>query len=629
MFGIHGKILVVDLTESTWKVREDIGEDIWRKFLGASGVAAHIYLKEYDVAIDPLAPEAPIMLISGLMTGNLAPTGCKFSVVCKSPLTGIWNESTGGGFFGASMRFTGYDGIIITGKAAAPVYLYVTDETVEIRSAEDIWGSMVIETSDWLKEQTDPKAECAVIGPAGEAGVKFAGIMTGGEHTRAAARAGVGTVFGSKNLKGVVVKGSKRPELADRPGFIKYLGEFNKKLKEMAIGMFNFGTTGGIMGVEANGDLPIKNWSLGSWKEGAEKISAQRMHTDGYLEGHKACFSCPIRCAKTLVIKDEKYAEYLGKVIPQQEYETSAGFGANLLNDDHQSITICNYLCNQYGMDTMSAATLVAFAFEAYEKGIITKEDTGGVALEWGNVDAIFASIHMLGKREHIGSLLGEGVREAARIIGKGSDEFAVHIKGLEVGFHDPRGFTSMGPGYATSNRGGCHLENLTYFSEQGVLFEEYGFTKGENPFAGKWGEMDGKANVAKIQQDYMNAFNALGLCKFAFRAGCSPTDVVLWTKYITGWDMSVEEFLLASERLHTLKRIFNVRLGISAKDDVLPPRLGEYAKPDGRAAGQLPDMKRLLPEYYELRGWDADGIPTAELIDRLGLKDYDLQVRD
>ena len=623
MYGIHGKILVISLKDKVIKARTDIGEEIWRKYLGASGVAAHIFMKDYDVTVDPLAPEAPMLWIAGLLTGTLAPTGCKFSVVFRSPLTGIWNESTGGGQFGASMKFTGIDGFILEGKSEKPSYIYITDNGVEIRDASEIWGQGTIATDKWLREQTNTKAQTAVIGPSGEAGVKYAAIITDGEHSRAAARCGAGTVLAGKNIKGIVVHGNTRPPLYDLKGFTTYLKDFNNKLKENGIGMYNFGTTGGIMGVEANGDLPIKNWSLGSWKEGAEQISAQKMANDGYLVSHRACFACPIRCAKMLKIKDKKFSDYLGMYVPQQEYETSAGFGANLLNPDPQAITVCNYICNNSGLDTMSTATCVAFAFEAYEKGIITKEDTGGIALEWGNTEAIIEMVKMIAERRNIGKLLGEGVREAAKVIGQGSEEFAVHVKGLEVAFHDPRGFTSMGVGYATSNRGGCHLENLTYFAEQGVLFEEMGYKKGENPFFGHSGDREGKANLAMNQQNYMNAFNALGICKFAYRVGSSPTDVVTWINYVTGWEMTLEEFMLAAERLHSLKRMFNVKLGITGKDDILPPRLGTYAKPDGKAAGQLPELEQTIPEYYDLRGWNKNGIPSDETMERLGLTEY------
>lgn len=625
MAGIHGKILQIDLSKGEIKTRTDIGEDIWRKYLGASGVAAHIFLKEYDLGVDPLAPEAPMFFIRGLLTGTIAPTGCKFSVVCKSPLTGIWNESTGGGKFGAMLTFTGIDGFILTGKAEKPSYLYLKEDgKAEIIPCEEIVDYDTIATAEWLKSQTDEKAETAVVGPAAFRGVKFAGIMTDGAHTRAAARAGVGTVLASKNIKGIVALGKKRPPVADMKGFAAHVKEYNNELRQMAVGMYNFGTTGGIMGVEANGDLPIKNWRLGSWKEGAEKISAQKMHADGYLEGHHACFACPIRCAKALVIKDEKWAEYKGKVIPQQEYETSAGFGANLLNDDPQSITVANYLCNTYGIDTMSTASAVAFAFEAYEKGIITQEDTLGVELNWGDAKAIHHMIHLIGKREGIGKLLGEGVRKASQVLGQGTEEYAVHVKGLELAFHDPRAFTSMGVGYITSNRGGCHLETLGYFAEQGVLFEEFGFEKGNNPFLGRWGETEGKAQLAINQQNYMNTYNALGLCKFAFRAGTAPSEVLKWINFATGWNMTLDEYLTAGERLHNIKRMFNVKLGISRKDDVYPERISKQPKPDGKAKGQLPKEDVLLPEYYEIRGWDENGIPTKETLERLELVGYD-----
>jgi aldehyde:ferredoxin oxidoreductase len=611
-YGFMGKILEVDLTSGKISERE-LPEEYFRKYLGGSGVAARILYDEFDYNVDPLSPENPIIFMNGLLTGIAVPTAAKSSFVTKSPLTDIWNESTVGGHWGEQVKKCGYDGIIITGKSEKPVYLWITDQKVEIRPADDLMGKDVFETSDAVKTQTDEKAVVACIGPAGENLCRIAGVMIGGNETRAAGRGGVGAVMGYKNLKAMAAKGHLSPQVKDREKLKELLKEFLPVLNTNAKGLHDFGTAGGVQGVEANGDLPIKNWTLGDWAEGAAKTCGQYMAEQGITVSHHACFSCSIRCGKDARVDVGPYAGSIGH---GPEYETCAAFGANILNDDIRYLVAANDMCNRFGLDTICTGNSVAMAIECYENGLITKYDTGGLELTWGNGPAVLELIRKIAYREGIGDVFADGVVNAARRIGGIAEEFAVHVKGLSVAFHDPRAFTSMAANYATANRGACHLEGLTYFSESGAFPPSLlGFDKSLEKRSD-----DNKAELAINMQNFMNTFNALGLCKFLIRGKTSPADITGWINAVNGWELTGEELMVIGERLHNLKRMYNVRLGISRKDDKLPPRLMSHDKRTGAAAGILPHMGRLLSEYYSLRGWTQEGIPTKEKLAELGL---------
>jgi aldehyde:ferredoxin oxidoreductase len=611
-YGYMGKLLEVNLTTGETSQRP-IGEEYFRKYLGGSGVAARIFIDEFDHRVDPLSPENPIIFMNGLLTGIAVPTAAKSSFVSKSPLTGIWNEATVGGHWGEQVKRCGYDGIIITGKSEKPVYLWITDEKVEIRPAEHLIGQDVYETSDTIKAETDQKAVVACIGPAGENQNKIAGIMIGGNETRAAGRGGIGAVMGSKNLKAIAARGKLSPQVKDREKLKEQLKAFLPELQKNARGLYDFGTAGGVQGVEANGDLPIKNWTLGDWAEGAAKTCGQYMAEQGITVSHHACFSCSIRCGKDARVDIGPYAGSIGH---GPEYETCAAFGANILNDNIQYLVAANDMCNRFGLDTICTGNAIAMAMECYEHGLITKQDTGGIELTWGNGPAVLEMIKKIAYREGIGEVFADGVVNAAEKIGGIAGEFAVHVKGLSVAFHDPRAFTSMAANYATANRGGCHLEGLTYFCESGAFPPELiGFYKPINKRSD-----DNKAELAVRMQNFMNTFNALGLCKFLIRGKTKPEDITSWVNAVTGWDLTGEELMLIGERLHNLKRIYNVRLGISRKDDMLPPRLMCHDRKTGAAGGILPHMGRLLSEYYSLRGWTEEGIPTEEKLTQLGL---------
>lgn len=629
MYAVNGRVLEVDLGSGRLG-DSPVPEGLWRDYLGGSGLGSYLLYGAADPALPPLAAESPIFVIAGLLTGTPALTSCKVSLCFRSPLTGIWGESTVGGFWGAQLKAAGYDGIVLRGRAAEPVYLWIRDGAAEIRPAKDLWGKQTYETSDAVRERTDPKAQVACIGPAGENLVEIASVMFGGHDCRAAGRCGVGAVWGSKNLKAIAVRGTGRPAVA-RPGA---LAESQKgvlgSIREFARALGEFGTAGGIPGVEVSGDLPIKNWTMGSWTEGAAKISGQAQAKTILLD-HYACWACPIHCGKIVRLDAGPYA---GATAHGPEYETCAGFGSMLLVDDVNYVAAANDLCNRLGLDTISTSSVIAMAMEVRERGICIPSDGGsgggsggGLAggpagegrepdLRWGNGEAMLEAIYLIASRQGIGEALCHGSRALARRLGGLAAEYAVECKGLEVAYHDPRAFTGMAGNYATANRGGCHLEALSYFVESGgVPGSVVGFTGQVEPHSA-----ENKGWLAAHMQDLMEVFNGLGLCKFLLRGRVSVENITDWCNAVTGWDLSVDDLLRLGEKIHNLKRMYNVRLGISRKDDTLPPRLLVHDRKTGRAAGSLPHLGRILSDYYRHRGWNEEGIPTKETLDRLGL---------
>ncbi len=612
-----GKILVIDLTTRTTSTRA-VTESEVQAFLMGSGLAAKIYYEEYAEALDPALevfdPRNPLIVLNGLLSGTFAPTGCRSSWCGRSPATGIWNEANLGGHWGAELRFAGWDGIILTGKCATPTYLWLNGDQLEFRDATHIWGKDQFETHATLRAATDPKAQCASIGQAGENLVKIAGVATGGQpHTRMAARGGMGALMGSKNLKAIVVRGKEKPQYADPKGFHSTVKESNHYI--MAHGpaeaLHLVGTAGGHPTTDKFGDNAIMNWRGGNWFEGTVKTSGKAI-AETIFSKHTFCHACPIGCGKAVEVKDGKYAGVSGE---GPEYETLCGFGSNLQCDDLNAIAAMNDWCNRYTLDVISTSGVLGFAFECYEKGLITKDDTGGIELKWGDADAIIAMIHKIAKREHIGDLLAEGVRAASQKIGHESDKFAMHVKGLELPYHDPRGFVSMAANYATAVRGACHLEAISYW--RGVGLEWPGWQDGGSQ---EWVEkkrFDSSIGAATAIdfQNYMGVYNPGGLCKFITKGSFTPQQTAELFNKAMGWDWDGQKVLDTGARIFNYKRLINVKLGIRRKDDVLPYRLEHEPRPSGTAAGVLPDMKVMLPDYYRLRHWADDGVPTSEAL--------------
>ncbi len=598
------RLLEINLTDRTVDTFSPPDEYV-EQFLGGSGLAFRlIWDRPLDVA--PLDAENPLMFMAGLITGTPVPTACKASVVARSPQTGLWSESTVGGYWPAQLRNTGYHGLVITGRADAPVYLTVTADGVEFHCAEALWGEDTYVTAATIRDAFDPKAQVASIGPAGENGVAYASVMIGGSEARAAGRTGMGAVMGSKNLKAVAVRGTEQPKAADQETLIDRIKESRPKMMEHAQGLRDFGTAGGMQTVEFTGDLPIKNWYQGNWEAGAAAISGQRMAKE-ILDSHYACFACPIRCGKELEVRR---GEHQGTVSHGPEYETCAAFGSMVLNDDMDVLVEANDWANRLGLDTISTGAAIAFAMECSEKGLIEDD------LPWGRPDVLIGLIKQIAYREGLGDVLSQGVRRAAKTIGERAFEYVVETKNLEVAYHDPRAYTSMAVSYATGNRGACHLEGLTYYIEGGAFSgEKLGVDN-------DWEDATAadKAHMTAKMQDFMCLFNALGLCKFLLRGQVGPRIIAGWLSAVWGREITPHDLSVMGERLFNLKRMVNVELGVSRKDDTLSPRLLSHPRPSGGAKGQLPFLGDLLNEYYRVRGWSEEGLPEPATLERLGL---------
>ncbi|WZL71633.1 aldehyde ferredoxin oxidoreductase family protein [Clostridiaceae bacterium 35-E11] len=609
-YGYCGKLLEIDLTSRNCK---DIllDEQDLKKYLSGSGIGAKILYSDYDSNKPALSPESPLMFMVGLLIGLPVPSASKMTIIGKSPLTGIWGESIVGGFLGPEIKKAGYDGIIFVGKSEKPISVFINDGEVKFTDASDVWGKDVYETDKTLRAQTNEKARTACIGPAGEKLVPIASIMVGGVETRAAGRSGFGALMGSKNLKALVVKGTKNLPIYDKEKLVNLTREFNRVLKVNAKILYDYGTLGTIQGVESEGDLPIKNWTLGSWEKGAEKTSGQAL--DEIVTSHYACYSCSIRCGK---MSQVRVGPFKGSISRGPEYETGAAFGSNILNDDLDYICAVNDLCNRYGIDTIEAGNVVALAIECFENGILTLEDTDGLELKWGMTDGLLPLIEKISFNEGIGKVLGKGVRNAAEEIGGIAKEFAIETKGLSYAMHDPRAYTTMVSTYATGNRGASHLESLGYFSEGGAYPAEcLGFTKKTEPH-----NHEEKAEYTALLQDLMNLFDALGMCKFIMLGQITHENMKDWINAATGWELSAQDVKIIGERLFNLKRMYNVKLGISRKDDTIPPRLLIHGKETGAAARVIPHFPKILYDFYEYRGWNLEGIPTNSKLEALGL---------
>ena len=616
LYSCWGKIAYIDLSNNRVRI-VDVHENDIKLFLGGTGLGAKILyeLVKDPRSLDPLSPENPLIMLTGPLTGTLFPSSGRFGVVSKSPLTGIFGESTAGGFWGPELKFAGLDGIVITGRAREPVYITIIDGDVSIRKADYLWGKDTLETEEIIrKDLGDSKVRVACIGPAGENLVRFASIICDGG--RAAGRCGLGAVMGSKNLKAIAVRGTKELRYAYEDEFRKYCSELLRKVAQSsyASNARMYGTAGYVLIGYKYGDVPIKYWTKGTWDE-IEKISGQEMIRRGILKKVQACFNCPIACGRYIKIESGPYAGIEGH---GPEYETLASIGSLCMLSDIEAIAKANELCTRYGMDTISLGSVIAFAMECYEKGLISISDTGGIKLEWGNAEAILKLIELIAKREGIGNILALGVREASKYI-RSSEGFAVHVKGLEVPMHDPRAWDSLALQYATMPRGACHTA-LAYTIDRGVVINDLGFTK---EFVSRLNRFshEGKAEIVKVMQDFMGVFDCLVICKFLIFAGVEPSEIARALTLATGWEFTKEKLLEIGERVFNLKRVFNIECGISRKDDTLPKRLLTPLS-DGGAKGHVPKLDVMVREYYRLRGWDEEGRPTVEKLRKLQLLD-------
>ncbi len=610
MFGYQGKLLRVDLTEQKIEV-EDLDPKLLEKYVGGVGIEAKILYEETTPATDPLGPENVLMAVTGPYTGTAVPASSRHHMMTRSPLTGLLGEANVGGSWAVYFKKTGFDGIAITGKSDHPVYLWIHDGGAEIRDARPIWGRDSYESAAFFKSETSEKATVAVIGPAGEGLARVASIPHIGNVVRAAARTGLGAVMGSKNLKAMVAYGTKDLPLAKPDALQEDMRTILPHVRKATEAFGKYGTSGGVDNYEKMGNFPIKNWREGRWA-GANKISGVAMH-DTILTGRKVCLRCPIACGRHIKISEGPYAPL---ECEGPEYETIGTLGGECMVDDLAAISKANELCNRYGLDTISTGSIIAFAMEAYEKGILTRKDTDGVDLVWGNGEALVEMVHKMGKGEGIGKLMGEGVKRMAEALGKNAVEFAIHVKGLEPSAHDPRRFFSQALSYGTAARGACHNASWSHPYELSLSMPEIGIPEPQDSY-----QVEGKAEFTAKLQDLMSMMDTLIMCRFTqVGKAVNVTNMVNWLNVITGWDLDIPEFMKIGERVFNLKRIYNSRLGISRKDDFLPPRFMTLKRTGEGLANQLPPMGRLLSDYYDYRGWTEDGIPSQGKLEERGL---------
>jgi len=611
--GYTGKILEVNLSNGKIETKS-IKEEDQRKFLGGSGLAAKIFFDSFDPNVDPLSPKNPLIIMNGPVVGTQFPGTSRFAVCGKSPLTGIWGEGTCGGNFGPELKFAGIDGIVFKGASPTPIYLSIEDDRVELRDASDLWGMDNYSVTDFLKERhgKEKRPKVLSIGLAGENLVKFAAICN--DKGDFIGRTGMGAVMGSKKLKAVVVKGTKKVEVSHPDQYSALRKSLITKSRDamVAQSLRSMGSDAGMDLGMMTGDIPIKNWMVGEDFELSANLGGPSL-TEKYLTRNHACSFCPIACKRVVKVDDGPFKTEEG---PGPEYETCCSFGTLIMNYDLAGVIKANEWCNRYGMDTITCGAMIAFAMEAFEKGLVTKRETDGIDLTWGNITGAISLLHKIAKREGIGAVLSEGSREAAKRLGKGAEEFSVEVKGLEVPMHDPRGFHGMGLAYMTSIRGGCHLMHLALGVEQGIsTYTEAGF---QENYIGQTSE--GKAEMIKLCEDLGLPCNSILICEYVAWT-LSANDLVEMVRVTTGFDFTLKDLLACGERTWLLKRGLGNMMGVSMKDDRLPKRILTPLK-EGAAAGSVPDVEKLLREYYEIRGLNEDGRPKKEVLIKAGLED-------
>jgi aldehyde:ferredoxin oxidoreductase len=602
--GYAGRILRIDLTAEKVST-ESLNRDWAQRFVGGKGLGARYLFEELKPGTDPLSPDNVLSIWTGPAVGTMVPLTSRYVIVTKSPLTGTFLDTYAGGFFAPEVKYSGFDGIIIKGKANTPVYIWMSDRRAEIRDAKNVWGKDTYKTEEIIRKEVDERfARVASIGPAGENLSLIASVTS--DLTRNAGRGGAGAVFGSKNLKAVAAKGSLGVELPDMKGFIKMA-------KEMLwtdvidnpdhASTISDGTPGILSMCNDAGILPTRNWTTGYFPEsGGIDSDALKMRI---LVRRKACFDCAIACGSWSKVSK---GAFRGASTEGPEYETLGLCGSNCGIKNIEAVTKFAEDCDRLGLDTISAGSVTALAMDLYEKGVITKKDTGGLDLKFGNEEAYSKMPAMIANRQAIGNVLADGAKRAAKKIGKGAEKLTVEVKGLEYPAYDPRGSIGMALAYATSDRGACHQRAWPVASDA--------FGKGD-----PWSP-EGKAAICVEDQTRNSIKWSFIFCDFY---AVSFQNMALYYKAVTGMPSSEECMRLIGRRIWNLTRAFNAREGFSRKDDTLPERMEKEPLPDGKPKGHVvprADFERMLDDYYELWGWDEEGRPTRESLQAVGLSD-------
>ncbi len=611
------KLLRVNLDDGSC-TPEPLNMEWVRDYLGQRGLASKYLVEEVDPKVDPLSPDNKLIFATGPLTGTMASTGGRYSVITKGALTGAIACSNSGGFFGPELKFAGWDMIIFEGRSPRPVYLYIENDKAELRSAGAIWGQSVWEADAWLHQtHQDPQLRVAAVGVAAEKGVLFSGIIN--DLHRAAGRSGVGTVMAAKNLKAVAVRGTLGVSNVNDPAAFKRATDAGKQvLAENAVtgeGLPTYGTQVLMNVINEMGAMPTNNCRTVQF-DGASKISGEAMHEPRRSDGkpnlvrNGACFGCTIACGRISTIDPSHFSvQDKPQYLPASgglEYEAAWAMGSDTGIDDIDALTYANFLCNEQGFDPISFGATVAAAMELFEMGVITKEQTGGIDLTFGNAEALCQITELTGKGEGFGAEIGLGSKRLCEKYGH--PELSMTVKGQEFPAYDARGIKGMGLGYATSNRGACHLRSYTAASE--VL----GIPEKTDPLV-----TDGKAELVKAFQDATAVVDSAGICVFTTFAW-TMDDIQPQIDAACDGDWSLDHVMEVGERIWNMERQFNLDAGLTGADDTLPPRMLKEAAKVGPAKGHVNELDQMLPQYYSIRGWTEDGRLTPETRERFGV---------
>jgi aldehyde:ferredoxin oxidoreductase len=598
MSGWMGTILRVDLGKGTI-IKEPLNMKFAHDYVGARGLGSKYFCEEVDPQVDPLGPDNKLIFMTGPLTGTAAGSAGRYQVVAKAPLTGTIGAANSGGHFGPELKYAGYDGIIFEGVSEKPVYLYIKDDVVELRDATELWGKTVYETTDLLNESCGSSFRVACIGPTGENGCLFSGVMN--DKHRAAGRGGMGAVMGVKKLKAVVVRGTGSVKVARPQEFMEAAIDTRAKLKAHPVsgaGLAALGTQVLINVINESGALPLHNWRDGAVFDKADDTSGERLAAT-YLIKNKGCFACSIACGRVTNVPDGPFASF-GE---GPEYEAGWSYGADCGVSDLAAICKANFICNEYGMDPITLGATIACAMELFEMGAIPKEDIG-FPLCFGDAQAIVTLTEAVGKNEGFGKLLAQGSYRLAEHYGH--PELSMSVKKQEMPAYDGRALQGMALEYATSNRGGCHVRG--YLTSPEIL----GVPLKVDPLV-----TEGKPALLKLFQDLTALVDSSGTCLFT-TFGIGLPELAAEYRHAVGTNETDEEILLKGERCWNLEKQFNIAAGV--EEDTLPPRLLREALPSGAAQGRVARLDDMLGEYYEVRGWDAKGVPKQEKTQELGL---------
>ena len=614
--GYMGRFLRVDLRAGT-TAPEEIPSDYLEDFIGGRGLNSALLYREVPPGADPLGPENRLIVGTGPGNGTIIPGSTRFTITAKSPLTGLLGDSNSGADFGSTLKYAGYDGIIVQGRSLEPVYLWIDDGEAELKSARHLWGKNAAETQSAVKRETgDPDVSIITIGAAGEKQVAFASVIGGG--SRASGRTGMGAVMGSKNLKAVAARGKQGVRVADRRALeetVRLMDQWMRADTRNYESMTGYGTIGLIKKFQEMGMLPSYNFKQGTFPD-MEGLYQENVK-EKFWSRNRSCFSCPLGCFYTYNVSEGPYAGTFGEHI---ELAGPIHAGPKIGNADPALMVRVYHLLNDYGLDVMDTTASIAFVIDCYKNGILSTEELGGLEPEWGDPETILGLIDMIANRQGIGEILGDGLKKASEAIGKGSEKFALHSKGLSITATDPRAGNAYGFAYSVASRGADHCRSLVtcervFDPEIAKIIPSY---KKADPFS-----IEGKAELVMFHENLRAVQNCLQLCLFVVTSGKSMVPATMTALYnaVTGSGWDEDRMMLAGERIVNIERAFNLREGLESSDDTLPSRFTQEPMPDGTAAGRTLPLETLRQEYYALRGWDpVSGYPTRARLESLGL---------